>query len=149
MTPDDEATDSPRAEWYAIATVIAVLAYLRLSVGRQYIGVAATTGFMALVLALVRSALYRRFAMYGAGRHGETLAGVARHVTVPLLLAFPVAVAAAGTWRGAFSHGPRTTDLWIGSMAYLLALLELTQLRCWALSTTARPPEPDSRERSA
>jgi hypothetical protein len=140
VTPDNEATDSPRAEWYAIALVIGVLAYLRLSVGRPIVGVVATTGFLVLVLALVRSALYRRFATYGAGGYGETLAGVARHVTVPLLLAFPVAVAATGEWRGAFSGRPPTTDLWIGSMAYLLALLELTQLRCWALNTTVRLP---------
>jgi hypothetical protein len=149
VTLDDEATDSPRAEWYAIAIVVGVVAYLRVRMGRETIGIAATTGLLALVLTLVRSALYRRFATYGAGRLGETLARVARQITVPLLLAFPAAVAATGAWRGAFAERSRHSDLWIGAMTYLLALLELTQLRVWALNTTTLYPELDRRERSA
>jgi presenilin-like A22 family membrane protease len=149
VTLDDEATDSPRAEWYAIAMIVGVVAYLRVRVGRDAIGIMATTGLLALVITLVRSALYRRLATYGAGRHGETLARVTRQLTVPLLLAFPAAVATGeGAWRNAFAGPSRNADLWIGAMAYLLALLELTQLRVWALNTTL-PPELDRRERSA
>ena len=136
MTLDDEAMDSPRAEWYAIAMVVGVVTYLRVRVGSETIGLGATTGALTLVIALVRCALYRRFATYGAGRIGETIARVACQITVPLLLAFPVAVVATGSWRGAFAGRPRNADLWIGTMAYLLALLELTQLRVWALNTT-------------
>jgi hypothetical protein len=150
VTLEDEATDSPRAEWYAIAMIVGVVAYLRVRVGRDAIGIMATTGLLALVITLVRSALYRRFATYGAGSHEETLARVTRQLTVPLLLAFPAAVAATGegAWRNAFAGRSRNADLWIGAMAYLLALLELTQLRVWALNTTL-PPELDRRERSA
>ena len=79
----------------------------------------------ALVIALVRSALFRRFATYGPGKHGEALALFARRITLPLLLAFPAAVLATGSWRDALTGGPRNADLWIGAIAYLLALLEL------------------------
>jgi hypothetical protein len=145
MTLDDEATDSPRAEWYAIAMVVGVVSYLRVRAGSETIGIVATTGLLALVLALVRSGMYRRFATYGAGRYGEALARIARRITLPLLLAFPAAVAATGAWRGAFAGRARTADLWIGAVAYLLALLELTQLRVWALNPP-QPPTSSTRE---
>jgi hypothetical protein len=139
MTLDDEATDSPRAEWYAIAMVVGVVSYLRIRAGSETIGIVATTGLLALVLALVRSGMYRRFATYGAGSYGEALARIARRITLPLLLAFPAAVAATGAWRGAFAGRTRAADLWIGAVAYLLALLELTQLRLWALNPSQLP----------
>ena len=144
MTQDAEATDSLRAEWYAIAMVVGVAGYLRVRAGPETIGIGATTGLLALVIILARSALYRRFAAYGAGRHGETLARVARRITVPLLLAFPAVVAATGAWRGAFTGRPRNADLWIGIMAYVLALLELTQLRVWALHATTLQQRDDA-----
>jgi hypothetical protein len=145
VTPDNEATDSPRAEWYAVAMVVGVVAYLRVRAGSETIGIVATSGVLALVLALVRSGMSRRFATYGAGRYGDALARIARRITFPLLLAFPAAVAATGSWRGAFAGRPRAADLWIGAVAYLLALLELTQLRVWALNPP-QPPTSSTRE---
>jgi hypothetical protein len=144
VTLDDEARDSPRAEWYAIAMVVGVAIYLRVRVGGDVIGIGATTALLTLVIALVRSALYRRVATQGVGAHGETLARIARRITVPLLLAFPAAVVTTGACRSAFAGRPRNADLWIGIMAYVLALLELTQLRVWALNSTSLHQQDDA-----
>ena len=147
MTLDDEARDSPRAEWYAIAMVVGVAAYLRIRVGGDAIGIGATTGLLTLVIALVRCALYRRVATHGAGGNGEALARITGRITVPLLLAFPAAVVATGSWRSALAGRPWNADLWIGLMAYVLALLELTQLRVWALNATSLHRQDDAARR--
>jgi hypothetical protein len=137
---NDDAIESPRAEWYVIAMIVAVVAYLRVRVGSETIGVEATTGLLALVVTVVRCALFRHGATFGATRYGEALARVARRITLPLLVAFPAAVAASGSWREIFAGHSQNVNLWIGALAYVLALLELTQLRVWQLHTTTLHP---------
>jgi hypothetical protein len=137
---NDDAIESPRAEWYVIAMIVAVVAYLRVRVGSETIGVEATTGLLALVVTVVRCALFRHGATFGATRYREALARVARRITLPLLVAFPAAVAASGSWREIFAGHSQNVNLWIGALAYVLALLELTQLRVWQLHTTTLHP---------
>jgi hypothetical protein len=134
VTRDDDASESPHAELYLIATIVGVAVCLRVSTGRDTIGVEAACGVLALVVALARCALFRRGAALGAGVRRSAIARAARQITPPALLAFPAAVAASGSWAHAFGDRPQNVNVWIGALAYLLALLELTQLRVWQLN---------------
>jgi hypothetical protein len=147
----DDAADSSRGEWYAIAVVGGAVAYLRAGGGRGTIGVVAATGLLALVIALARCALFRRIVTHDAGRYEATIAGVVRLLTVPVMLAFPATVVATsvGPWRGALAGHAWKVDLWIGTTAYLLAILELTQLRVWSLNITTREADGTTRDESA
>ena len=66
-------------------------------------------------------------------------------------MAFPATVVATsvGPWRAALAGHAWKVDLWIGATAYLLAILELTQLRVWALNITTREADRTTRDESA
>lgn len=137
-----ESDASGMTEWLMAAAIVLAGAYLRVKLGPGVIGTISIAGAVPFLVVLIRSGLMHGEAAGEATERSDTIARVARHMTPLVLLAFPVCIAGADRWHALFEDPSRDVDMWLGAASYVLALLELIQLRLWRWQSGADARRP-------